>query len=196
MARGAHYDLQCESGEVTKVDCTHAKRKLGIDLLETLKGDLELAKLEATCYMCPGSPQCPISPRAVKEFRDMYWVDGSGSCCQQYSKMNQVAAGELSMDALTCLVYVYSLRYYEPDQVLHECVPGFDLSAFFDPLVQRSLREPPSLRCQQLLAAALLRCITPHPSRYLALSILEYLCGVVALMGVRTSCRELNRWKD
>ena len=85
--------------------------------------------------MCAGSPQCPISLRVVEEYRNMYWIDGSGSCCQQYTRMNQSAAGMLSMDVLTCLVHVYSLRYYEPDQVLHECVPAFDLSVIFGPLL-------------------------------------------------------------
>ena len=68
---------------------------------------------------------CPWHPRAVAELADLLWIEVAGSTCIAWSVMG-TATHWLHESTLPCLVWAYSLRFAEPDAVLHECTPAFE----------------------------------------------------------------------
>ena len=84
-------------------------------------------RTHAECTYHPGE-SCPITPRASEEFRGAVWIETGSTTCTPFSRANRRKPGFLSKHTLASLVWFYSLRYYEPDFVLHEQVAGWDES--------------------------------------------------------------------
>ena len=65
---------------------------------------------------------CWISPRSSGHHANR-WVEVAGTVCSPWSSMGGHDAW-LNASTLSELIWAYSTRYYEPDEVVHECVPG------------------------------------------------------------------------
>ena len=68
--------------------------------------------------------ECCWNPRFDAELADLSWLEIAGSTCVAWSGMGSGDAW-LHSSTLPCLVWAYSLRYAQPDAIIHECVPNF-----------------------------------------------------------------------
>ena len=66
-----------------------------------------------------------MSPRSDPIFGKMRWTEVGGNVCRPWSKMG-AQHGIIDAATLPMLVWIYSMRFYEPDDILNECVPEFD----------------------------------------------------------------------
>lgn len=79
---------------------------------------------------------CYISPRSNPDFlhRNCRWTEiGGGRCCP-WSSMG-THNGNLDEGTLSSLIWAYSSRYYEPDDLIHECVSSFKPHLSLDPVL-------------------------------------------------------------
>ena len=80
---------------------------------------------KAHCVMC--DHECPISPRGVPGLQDAYWVETGGMVCKAFSALSNRAEYNrfLHPSTLVAKVYLYSTRFYEPDEIHLENVARF-----------------------------------------------------------------------
>ena len=81
------------------------------------------------CTVHPGC-DCPWIPRADESIANRLWIEAAGSTCVAWSAMGS-GKNWLHESTLPCLVWAYSMRFAEPDGVLHECTPTFQQQKLF-----------------------------------------------------------------
>ena len=111
---------------MTKTEFTEATVRLGILLVEELCKELENIEFNELDWCLQHEQFCPISPRSNPELKDALWIEAAGNTCCPWSVMSDLS-GWLDGSTLPFLVWCYSCRFYEPDQILQENVAGFDL---------------------------------------------------------------------
>ena len=101
------------------------KKKMSTRLLQRMIAMLERVEFNNMLPCRVHGQLCPANIRLVPGFEEVTWVEIAGSVCKPWSSMG---AGDDWLDptSLPCLVWAYSTKYYEPDIILHECVPSFD----------------------------------------------------------------------
>lgn len=133
-------DFKLEQGKIAEAQrkCNHMSRsifkelvdRLGRELRDELCAVLEGCKFQhrLPCAHHPGQ-LCPVTPRVSPAYRDAYWSEASGHPCQPWSTLPHASAvwkGWFSPVTLPTLVYFFSTRYYEPDDLDLECVSAAD----------------------------------------------------------------------
>ena len=116
-----------EDGLSTKVGCVEKLQKLASEFVDVASKYLGAVQFQTHAFCSVHGQMCPLSPRLDKRYRNHYWIDGSGSPCQAHSKMNAQHPGVLSHSTTLVLVYTYSMRFFEADELFHECVPGLPI---------------------------------------------------------------------
>jgi hypothetical protein len=134
---------QFEDGFLTLQGKKDLRVALGRKLVLELSSELESMEFKTTawCLMCKN--QCPISPRWDPEFKGTYWCEAAGTNCQPFSTANHDAGGWLDESTLIALVWVYSMRYFQPDTILRECVVGASMAPFEGPLAASDVVKCP-----------------------------------------------------
>ena len=114
--------------EITKEVLLKEKRSMGKALFDELCTQLQSLAFQETAYCEEHGKHCCISPKATAELADCFWIEIAGTTCTPWSVMgNQM--GWLDRHTLPCLVFFFSLRFFEVDQIAHECVPNFDFKS-------------------------------------------------------------------
>jgi hypothetical protein len=139
-------ELGVEQGCLTKAELERKQHVLGTELIEELKDVLGSVEFKSTDWCIQCQRQCPISPRHDPALKDLFWMEMAGTTCCPFSTMGPCGRW-LSEATLPCLVWAFSTRYYEPDQVGHECVAGFDETELRDILSQHATESMPLLKC-------------------------------------------------
>ena len=68
--------------------------------------------------------KCALSPRRAEAAVPRLWVEGAGVTCKAFS-LAGAREGLLHESALPMFVWAFSMKYYQPSLVIHECVTGF-----------------------------------------------------------------------
>ena len=108
-------------------------------------------KEKAPCLFC--KQDCYVSPRSDPKYANSRWTEVAGNTCRPWSKMGG-QNGMLDPATLVMLVWIYSMRYYEPDDIVDECVVGFDPSILQDvlndddPEIPKHHASRPTSRCE------------------------------------------------
>ena len=122
-----------EDGLVTSNGLSQKRSALGQSLVRELTAILEVCEFEekAWCIIC--KKDCFVSPRAhCDAYSNSFWLEAAGTICCPFSHVNQAHTKWLDKSTLSCLVWVYSFRYYQPDAGIHECVVPFTESQLGD----------------------------------------------------------------
>lgn len=114
-----------EDGMLTKCGLLKRQNKLGEELLDRLCSHLEGCEFAETSWCSECNQQCNYSPRFDASLSSSFWCEAGGHNCFPFSKMNQKQSQWLDASTLLLLTWIYSLRFFEPDLILTECVPGF-----------------------------------------------------------------------
>ena len=114
----------CARGKVPDAKLKEEQGRLARVLVADLKVILAAAEFEESAFCIRHGTMCPINPRAAQGMEQSLWVECAGTTCCPFSAMG---AGGHWLDKATaaCLTWAFSVRYYLPDIVLHECVPRF-----------------------------------------------------------------------
>jgi hypothetical protein len=131
----------CRQHGKSSVTATLLKKKLGQSLLREVCAILNVTEFvsEAWCYK--HGHMCPVDPRLDPESSDLVWMEVAGTVCKPWSQMG--SQGEwLDMTSVACLTWLFSMRYYQPSMILHECTPSFKIQQLFKLLRQGSMLSP------------------------------------------------------
>ena len=111
-------------GSLGKDELKEAQTKLATGLVRRLSAELAKVEFAETSWCATHQRRCPVSPRGDPRWRDALWLEGAGTTCCPWSRMSP---GLHWLDAATlpCLAWAYACRFYEPDVIVHECVPDF-----------------------------------------------------------------------
>ena len=95
-----------------------------MELVCQLKTVLREVEFLEEAYCLHHDRMCPVNPRCVPGQEEKLWVEVAGTTCCPWSAMG---AGLEWLDKATapCLAWAFSLLYYLPDIILHECTPRF-----------------------------------------------------------------------
>ena len=85
---------------------------------------------EVFCYVCERN--CPASPRLDARLQGARWIDIGGCICNPWSNLNQQNLDIFHEATLVALTWMHSNRYYQPDDVIAECVPHFKMGLFIE----------------------------------------------------------------
>ena len=121
------------------------RRRLGNELVQRLSDHLDACEFEMEAFCVKHGRNCCWTPRAEDGLKNFFWVEIAGSTCVAWSTAGSLA-GWLHPSTLPCLVWAYSMRFAEPDAILHECVPGFmeaSLRRILDGRRRRGRQGPP-----------------------------------------------------
>ena len=119
-----HARHEFKIGGISKTEFSEVAERGGRAMMNEMLEILQHTEVNATDYCVKHKKQCSISPRDVKELAGDYWVECSGNTCCPWSSMSD-HSGWLDAATLPFLVWAISSRYYEPDTLLQENVPGF-----------------------------------------------------------------------
>ena len=117
--------LECQSGAMTKKELKEEKTLNGNNFCREVSALLNETEFEShgQCLACQNI--CPISPTFHASLRERTWIEIAGTTCCPFSPMQRDHDGWLSASTVPCLVWAFSLRYYSPTVILHECVQAF-----------------------------------------------------------------------
>ena len=85
--------------------------------------------------------KCPWVPRADPQLRDLLWLETAGATCLAWTTIGD-GSQWLHESTLPCLVWAFSMRFAEPDGILHECTPAFDSGTLTQTLNSCSKSKP------------------------------------------------------
>ena len=119
---------------ITADEFEQKKADLGMEYVRALTEILKATTFEdkAWCFQC--QQHCCISPRSDERFRNHRWSEIGGNTCCPISAMNQARTGLLDEATLDVLTWGYSAAFYEPDDVVNECVPSQQEEPFLEML--------------------------------------------------------------
>jgi hypothetical protein len=158
-AKLAQFDILKEEKEIHAL--THAQFKvevdcLGRELVRILRAKLDVIEFRLSTWCLACKAYCPISPRydQSSEFsllRKALWIEVAGPVCCPWSNMG-AHGGWLDRSTLVALVWAYSTRYFEPDQVYKENVRHVDDSLFNNIFTSSEVLKSPRARSCDMLA--------------------------------------------
>ena len=123
--------MEHKNGGIDDTVSAVQKEELGIKLFDEVSLVLAACEFQTQAWCFKHNMSCPISPCGQVLFgNDGLWLEGAGSTCCPWSRMNMIDAMWLDRATVPFLVWAYSTRCYEPDGGAHECVPGFSRSGF------------------------------------------------------------------
>ena len=85
---------------------------------------LENAEFQEDQWCLRHQKRCPVCPRSCGSNKDRMWIEAGGSVCLPWVSMGDMNSW-LHPSTLAFFVWCYSVRFFEPDLILHECVKGF-----------------------------------------------------------------------
>ena len=128
----AHEDLKLQyrgnedhPPQISEIEFKLKSQELAESSLEVMHTILGRAHFneKAPCSFC--KRDCYVSPRSDPIFGKMRWTEVGGNVCRPWSKMG-AQHGIIDAATLPMLVWIYSMRFYEPDDIINECVADFD----------------------------------------------------------------------
>lgn len=110
--------------QISKEELDEKKVNLSDSYLAALCSELDQTEFEtnAWCFKC--ERMCPISPRSCVD-NDMYqgrWTEVGGHTCDPWTSQGS-HSNFLDESTLPMLVWIFSSRYYEVDDLVDECTP-------------------------------------------------------------------------
>ena len=129
---------QLKDNTMTKDMFGHRKAILGDDYVKALTAVLSTVTFldEVQCFEC--NKLCPVSPRHDPRFRNSRWTEVAGTTCDPWSKVGSHGCF-LSPATLPEYVWAFSCRFYELDDIIHECTVNFQPHTLL-----AALNPPPS----------------------------------------------------
>ena len=111
---------------ISKVEFEAGKKDMGIAYAKKLKRILQRTVFKRTSWCSFHETECPVSPRECPNLslKRMRWVEVAGTTCCPWAS---IGSHNHMMDKATlpCLTWIYASKYYEPDDIVHECSPNF-----------------------------------------------------------------------
>ena len=107
---------------------------LAMSLLQELRAELCKLLLASQAPCLRHGQDCDLNPR--RQYPHHFWIDASGVTCRPFSSIGS-HDGWCHESTLPCLVWMYAMRFHEPQLVLHECVAQFPVI-----VLQTILNEP------------------------------------------------------
>ena len=110
--------------QISKEELDEKKVSLSDSYLAALCSELDKTEFNenAWCFKC--ERMCPISPRSCVD-NDMYqgrWTEVGGHTCDPWTSQGS-HSNFLDESTLPLLVWIFSSRYYEVDDLVDECTP-------------------------------------------------------------------------
>ena len=133
---------------ITKQHHNLEAEKLSRTTLELLKAKFETMEFQDCAPCLIHGKDCFISPRAHRAYRNMYWQDGGGTVCCPFSTMSNTPHW-CDKSTVSTLCHVYSRRYFEPNELDHECVLPFEVGVFAE-ILARTDGIPKSIHCKDV----------------------------------------------
>ena len=143
LGRGDLDKSLCDDGLLLHDAMKHRRIRLGEELVSALSDYLQECEFSPVQYCEACKEYCPWMPRSTVEYNGMYWMEAGGSHCQPFSRANHDPGGWLNKATLCTLVWVYSCRFFEPEQLLHECVPGIGCAVVQEIMTSGSTLKSP-----------------------------------------------------
>ena len=132
---------------MTKEDLQMKREELGASLVRKLLAKLRRVEFNSHCYCYGHSKFCPVSPRFSPLFESWHWIDAAGTACTSFTVVGKFE-NWMSPNTLPTLVWAQSAYYFEPDQVVHECVRAFPVDLFDEIFENRGATgEVPKCQC-------------------------------------------------
>ena len=119
---------------ITADEFEQKKADLGMEYVRALTEILKVTTFEEKAWCLQCEQYCCISPRSDERFRNYRWSEFGGNTCCPISAMNQARTGLLDAATLSVLTWGYSAAFYEPDDVVNECVPSQQEEPFLEML--------------------------------------------------------------
>ena len=109
---------------LSNVEFEAAKKSMGLEYAKALKKILRRTVFKRTSWCSFHEMECPVSPREHPDLKKLRWAEVAGTTCCPWASIgshNQL----MDKATLPCLTWIYANRYYEPDDIVHECSPNF-----------------------------------------------------------------------
>ena len=131
--------LEQKEENLTDTEVRNVQTRLACELVAGVQEILRKTTFERKAYCYAHRKHCFISPMSDPELDLMLWMEVAGSACTAFSQAG-LRAGWLHESALIYLSWLFSIRFFSPDILLHECVKFFPPAALAevlnDPAVQ------------------------------------------------------------
>ena len=101
------------------------KQRIGRQLLRDLQAILGTVEFSHFAWSYRHNAYCPVRPRIVPGLDGQLWLEVAGSVCKPWNSFGK-QGDWLGWSSVATLVWLYSLKFYEPDLLLHECTPRFE----------------------------------------------------------------------
>ena len=107
---------------ISKEELDETKERLSDEYLAALCHVLSRTEFNhfAWCYKCECN--CPTSPRQERAWRRGRWTDIGGHTCDPWTSQG-AHNNFLDESTLPLLVWIFSAKYYEVDDLVDECTP-------------------------------------------------------------------------
>ena len=115
-------------GAMTKQQLNSNQAALSARTLETSSKNLGRVEFRTTSWCSVHKRECPISPR--QEYPGWHWWESAGTVCCPFSTMADSTPSWCHPSSLGTLSWAFSMRYFEPDDIDHECVRNFPEEVF------------------------------------------------------------------
>jgi hypothetical protein len=166
------------------------KRVLSKEIVFRLTSVLEKCEFKEEVPCCRHNCLCKVHPASDPRYRDAHWVEAGGNICTPWSLIG-ANTGWLDWATLSCLVWSFSTRFYEPRALVQECAPAFDQLPFKQALCAEHTDDmPKSLYSDPKLGP----CVYEHDSNVFSAAVLGVQASRKRLYATFTRKMSRRRW--
>ena len=105
------------------------KEEMAQNMVRELNSVLCQVHFKEKAWCVKHNDYCFISPRSDPRFRSARWIDVGGHTCNPWTPMGSMNHF-LDKATIPALVWVHSMRFFEPDDIIVERTPFFEPEAF------------------------------------------------------------------